>query len=327
MTLVTAPVPEDQLLWPASVQQGEGYASLRTRLAPWLADCAHRCRIGHSRVEDLCRAYLRLAARVVQVKDDTPLVLGVNGAQGSGKSTLSAFLRVILEQGYGHRVAVFSIDDLYKTRAERERLAAEVHPLLATRGVPGTHDVELGEALLDALLAADSDTLTRMPSFDKARDDRAPETDWASFRGRPDVIVFDGWCVGAKPQPESALRHPVNRLEESEDPDGGWRRYVNIRLATDYARLFARLDKLVMLHVPGLRSVYEWRALQEAKLAAATVRAVPARTMTSYELARFIMHYERLTLWMLQEMPGRADVVLYLDEHHRFTHLGVKHPL
>lgn len=150
-----------------------------------------------------------------------PLVVGINGAQGAGKSTLFNLLEVILEEGFGLRVIGFSIDDLYKTRAEREQMARQVHPLMATRGVPGTHDVELGIRVMDSLLQAGPDTLTKIPVFDKSIDDRCPPTVWQEWIGPVDVIVFEGWCVGARPQSEEALVAPVNALEAEEDP--GWR--------------------------------------------------------------------------------------------------------
>ncbi|WP_255210702.1 hypothetical protein [Methylogaea oryzae] len=169
-------------------------------------------------------------------------MLGINGGQGSGKSTLCEFLRLILEQGFGLRVAGLSIDDIYKTRAEREQLAKTVHPLLLTRGVPGTHDVELGLGVIDALKQAEAGDSVAIPSFDKARDDRRQLDEWPRFRGKADVVVFEGWCVAAKPQDEIELAQPVNRLEAEEDADGRWRRYVNQQLQGAYTELFGRLD-------------------------------------------------------------------------------------
>lgn len=312
-------------LWSTAVIKDREYGDLRARLLPAFGRCMHNARIDESSFDDLCRVYLPLAAWVDGIKGAKRLIVGVNGAQGSGKSTLSEFLSLALREGYGYRVASLSLDDIYKTRAERLRLANEIHPLLLTRGVPGTHDVDLGISLLDALATADAKTVTWIPCFDKSGDDRRPKDDWLSFQGPADVIVFEGWCVGAHAQPESELGLAVNELESTEDRDGIWRRYVNTQLATRYAGLFARIDKLIMLKVPGMQSVHEWRGVQEAKLAATTVPGCPHQIMDDAELRRFIMHYERLTRAMLAEMPHRADIVLQLDEHHRFTHIGVNH--
>ena len=234
--------------------------------------------------------------------DKQPVLIGVNGAQGSGKTTLCKFLEVLLVE-HNLRSVTLSLDDLYLTRAERRALAAEVHPLFATRGVPGTHDVALGEAILGDLLAGRTAAL---PRFDKAADDRAEVR--RLVEPPIDVVLLEGWCVGAAPQPAEALREPVNRLEAEEDPDGAWRREVNRRLATDYAALFARIDLLVMLEVEGFEAVRAGRKRQEDKLAMASPGG--AAIMDDATLDRFLLHYERLTRWMLAEMPARADVVI-----------------
>lgn len=281
--------------------------------------------------------YVPLGAWLVahqQGKTSGPLVVGINGAQGSGKSTLFNLIEVILEEGFGLRVVGFSIDDLYKTRAERERLGDTVHPLMCTRGVPGTHDVELGIELLDSLLNAGPETLTKIPVFDKSIDDRCPSTVWQEWIGPVDVVVFEGWCVGAQPQSEAALAVPVNDLERVEDADGIWRRYVNEQLAGAYQELFSRLDLLLMLRVPSMQSVYEWRALQEQKLVE-RVRYIydtqqpteHLRIMDQDEIKRFIAHYERLTRAMLDELPERVDVTLYLNENHKIRDIRINHPL
>lgn len=253
-----------------------------------------------------------------------PLLLGFNGAQGTGKSTAAQILARVLE-AQGWRVCTLSIDDLYLTRAEREKLAEDVHPLLATRGVPGTHDLALGEQLLSQLRRADANTRTAIPRFNKAADDRLPSSEWTHYIGRPDLIIFEGWCVGARPQPSSMLPTPCNSLERQEDPQQSWRAHVNQQLV-DYQSLFAQLDRLVMLKAPSFHQVYEWRALQEQGLAQALSKEQRAvsRLMSPAELVRFISHYERLTRWILMEMPSRADIVLELDSGHKVVNVAVK---
>lgn len=241
--------------------------------------------------------------------DKQPVLIGINGAQGSGKTTLCRFLRVLLVE-HNLRSVTVSLDDLYLTRAERRALAADVHPLFATRGVPGTHDIALGEAILDDLLAGRTAAL---PRFDKAADDRAEMR--LLVEPPIDVVLLEGWCVGAVPQPAEALREPVNRLEADEDRDGVWRREVNRRLATDYAALFARIDLLVALEVESFEAVYRNRKLQEDKLAAANPSGVAIMDDTA--LDRFLMHYERLTRWMLEEVPARADVLVKIGSDQR----------
>jgi len=265
----------------------------------------------------LVELYLPLADFLCQraTAHGSTLLVGINGAQGAGKSTLCELLRIVLQYGFDKKAVVVSIDDLYLTRHERSELARDVHPLLQTRGVPGTHDVDMGLALFDHLQKLGNGEPLPCPRFDKARDDRAPRELWPTVTGPVDIVLFEGWCVGALPQPAADLATPVNSLEQDEDTSGAWRRYVNDRLA-DYAALFSRLDLLLMLKVPSMQSVFEWRSLQERKLAARASGQESNRIMNAEQIRRFIMHYERLTRWMLEEMPQRADLVMTLNADH-----------
>lgn len=241
-----------------------------------------------------------------------PLIVGLCGAQGSGKSTLAGRLASCCEND-GVSAAILSIDDLYRTRAEREHLARDVHPLLRTRGVPGTHDVDLGLSVLESL---DRGRAVALPRFDKARDDRAATARWGSAASNTDVLIFEGWCVGARAQPQAALADPVNALERNEDPDGIWRSFVNQALAGDYQRLFARIDLLLLLAAPNFAIVRQWRIEQERDLRASAPPGAQG-VMSDAELSRFVQHYERLTRHILEEMPARADLVAMLGEDRR----------
>jgi D-glycerate 3-kinase len=233
-----------------------------------------------------------------------PFLLGICGAQGSGKSTLAAGLTEHLNQA-GVGCATLSLDDLYKTRAARQHMAEELHRLFATRGVPGTHDLDLAFALIDALEAGQEG---RLPRFDKGGDDRLPEQQWETAPADTQVLILEGWFVGARPEPEAALDTPVNRLERDEDPRGEWRRYANEALGGDYQRLFSRIDMLVLLAAPGFEVVRGWRTQQEQGL-----RAQGRGGMDDAQIARFVQYYERLTRHILAEMADRADLVIELD--------------
>lgn len=239
-----------------------------------------------------------------------PLVLGLAGAQGSGKSTLAAGLSAQLTAA-GWPTQAVSLDDLYLPHARRRALAAAVHPLLATRGVPGTHDLPL---LLDRLAQVRAGKPTRLPRFDKLADDRLPPQRW---RSTPPLacLVLEGWCIGAKPQPAALLLPPINDLEAREDADGRWRRWVNDALAGAYQRLWAHLDLLAFLSAPDWKVVPQWRMEQETRLAHATGR----RGMDQSAMARFCAHYERLTRWQLATTPAHADLTLHLDAGRQVT--------
>lgn len=256
-----------------------------------------------------------LAARIADAARSPGFTVGICGPQASGKSTLTAVVRHLLE-GRGFSVAVLSLDDIYLTRAERGRLAADVHPLFATRGAPGTHDVALGERVLDALKGTGE---VALPSFDKAADDRRPPADWPRVQAPVDIILFEGWCVGARPQPAAALAEPLNALEREEDPQGVWRAYANDALAGSYRTLFGRLDLFVLLQAPSFEVVLDWRREQERKLRERLARegSGASNAMSDEAVARFIAHYERITRWILAEAPGRADIVVRLDAQRR----------
>lgn len=237
-----------------------------------------------------------------------PVLIGLCGPQGSGKSFTAARLVKRLQDS-GLNAVARSIDDFYLTREERHALAQHVHPLLATRGVPGTHDLVLLNETLDRLCNAGPTAEVQLPTFDKTIDDRAPASDWPVFCGPAVVIILEGWCVGARPQPASGLAEPVNRLEAEEDPEGVWRAFVNDRLASDYANLFDRLDLKVMLKAPSFDCIFDWRAEQEAKLDRRADGSKPP--MTAGELQRFIAHYERVTRWLMADEP--VDLVIEID--------------
>ncbi|MEM9689141.1 MAG: kinase [Pseudomonadota bacterium] len=241
-------------------------------------------------------------------------VLGINGAQGTGKSTLADLLATVLGEQHGYRIVVLSIDDLYKTKAEREAMARDVHPMFATRGVPGTHDVELGIRTIDALHALKQGETLRVPRFDKSVDDRYPASNWTEVTGPIDAVIFEGWCVGSRPAEDAALLEPVNALEAERDADGSWRRTVNTALASDYRRLFALLDRLVLLRAPDFDCVHRWRLEQEHKLREAAGDA--AGVMSDAEVATFIEYYERITRDNLMRLEDRANVVIGLADDH-----------
>ena len=255
--------------------------------------------------------YVPMAEWVAQHEGERMIVLGINGAQGTGKSTLARLLQRLLERVHGIRAAILSLDDLYLTGAKRLERAQTVHPLLATRGVPGTHDVELGIRVLHCLREGRPIAL---PRFDKSRDERVPVASWPPWEGRCDVVIFEGWCVGARAQRADALQPPVNALERDEDPSGDWRWYVNRELGGAYQALFAEIDLLMMLQPPGFEHVLAWREEQEARLR--TAGAGP-EVMRPAEVRRFCMHFERLTRFMWEERPERADVWVQLGEDHQ----------
>ncbi len=253
------------------------------------------------------------AALVARILDDARThgvrVLGLSGLQGTGKSTLAAQVAVAAD-ACGLRAAVLSLDDLYLDPDARARLARAVHPLLATRGPPGTHEVALGVAVMEAARAG---IPVRLPRFDKLGDRRLPERDWPMADGL-DLLLFEGWCVGTPPEPAAHLVEPINALEREDDAAGTWRRWCNAALARDYPALWSGMDRLLFLQPPGFDVVFDWRLQQEQALQAA---APGRRGMDAAGIARFVQHFERVSRQALRTLPGRADVVVTLDAQRR----------
>lgn len=250
-----------------------------------------------------------------QKKPDEVLIVGINGAQGTGKSTLADFLALHLHTYSEARVASFSLDDLYLTKSERKTLAKKVHPLLDTRGVPGTHDVNLGKDVIESLKNLEDGEIYRIPVFDKAIDDRAPADEWVEIEGPIDIIIMEGWCVGSFPDSDLFLDKPINDIEENADRRAIWRKFVNQQLATTYQDFFDYLDLLVFLQVPSFESIFDWRLEQETRLAEERGNQA-TDIMGPAEIANFVQLFQRVTELNLKVMPSIADAVVVLNKDH-----------
>jgi D-glycerate 3-kinase len=256
------------------------------------------------------KAVLPLADWLVSLASNgaCPLV-GINGSQGSGKTTLCQMLEVVIAGRC--KVQCLSLDDFYLGRRERQQLSNKVHPLLSTRGVPGTHDLARLEYCLDQLQQGQEVTL---PLFDKSSDDRYPPSEWRKVPPGTELILLEGWCVGASPQTQAELSEPINSLEQTEDPAGTWRQYINQQLQEGYQALFSRLDKLIYLQAPGMEQVFEWRELQESKLRLQGGSEV----MSPQQVKQFVQHFERVTRQCFSLLPEKADCIIELTADHHF---------
>lgn len=311
-------------LWPTEENSPESKTAITPAITDAFAAACAELKIAEDLSPLLAGLYLPFAAWLMagRTDADTPLVLGVCGGQGSGKSTFSRLLAAVLDAAHGAKTAILSIDDIYKTHAARAAMARRVHPLFATRGVPGTHDVDLGVETITRLKTMTPGDRVALPRFDKAMDDRAPHGDWPVIDARPALVILEGWCVGATPQSEDDLDTPVNPLEADEDADRIWRRSVNDALINEYPALWELLDILVLLKVPSMEKIYEWRQLQEEKLAASHKdMGGPGNTriMTPAQVTRFVAHYERLTRHILGHMPESADIIIDIGNNHQPT--------
>lgn len=253
-----------------------------------------------------------LAAILPRHAPGRPWLVGLSALQGSGKSTLAAQL-VAAARSRGLDALALSLDDFYLGRRARRQLARRVHPLFATRGVPGTHDTNLLERTLDALATASPQHPARLPAFDKGRDTRHPPSRWRTRRRPPDLVILEGWCVGVPAQAAPDLARAANALERDEDADGSWRRHANRALGSAYVPLWRRLDRLAVLQAPAFDVVAGWRDEQERALR----RRRAPHAMDAAALVRFVAHYERLSRHALRTLPILADVLVALDRRRK----------
>ncbi|UAA40688.1 kinase [Paraneptunicella aestuarii] len=240
-----------------------------------------------------------------------PLFIGVNGCQGSGKSTLSDFLHRYFSQEKGLSSVVMSLDDFYFDRNTRATLANSIHPMLQTRGVPGTHDTEKMHDVLTTLKQSKTTTIA-VPRFNKAQDNPYPESQWSQLSSPVDIVIMEGWCWGVEAQSDEQLQQPVNELESQQDMDGTWRKYVNQCLKNDYEPLYALMDYWVMLKAPAFSQVFKWRCEQEHKLAASLAETSNTKVMSDAQIWDFIQYYQRLTEHGLNTLPPTCDKVFEL---------------
>jgi D-glycerate 3-kinase len=271
----------------------------------------------YNKLGQLKNFYIPICEKIYEdyIRSKKIKIIGLTGGQGAGKSTITQIIKLILKYKYKLKVTYFSIDDFYKTLKERNKLSNNTHNLFKTRGVPGTHDTKLLKKTFFNLKKKNFKPVL-IPVFDKSRDDRVPKKRWKKIYEQPNIIIFEGWCVGAKPQKNEALKKPINILEKKEDSKLIWRNKVNNELKNEYKKIFDEIDRLIFLKVPNFECVFKWRLLQEKKL---QLTSRGKKIMSVIQVRKFIMYYERITIQMLKDLTSNAYAVLYLDKKHRFS--------
>jgi D-glycerate 3-kinase len=268
-----------------------------------------------SKIKNLKKIYIPISFWINNKckKKGRTLILGLSGSQGSGKTMVTGILQIILKKFFKKNIYIISIDDFYKTLRDRNRMSQQKHSLFKTRGVPGTHDINLIKNFFISVKRKKFKKI-KLPKFNKSIDDRSKKNYWHNINKRPEIIILEGWCVGAKPQIISSLRKPVNILERHEDKDLIWRKYANEKLKKEYKEIFAMIDYFIFMKVPNFKMVFKWRLLQESKLKKKF--HYKKKIMTYSAIKRFIMFYQRITLQMMKDLSKSASIVLLLKKNH-----------
>ena len=251
-----------------------------------------------------------------KAKKKSPLIIGLAGGQGSGKTTISSILSLILKKYFKLKVFKISIDDFYKTKKQREILSKNKHSLLLTRGVPGTHDIKIMLDFFRKIKTKNFKSL-KLPKFNKANDDRYKKKHWYKLKSRPDVVIFEGWCVGAKPQSLRLLKKPINTIEKAYDKSLKWRRFVNLQLKTNYKKLYSQLDSLLYLKVKNFNLLKKWRIKQEEKLWLKAKSRKNLKIMNKKEVINFMQTYQRITEQMFKDAPKYSSIIMNLNKNHQ----------
>lgn len=258
-------------------------------------------------LENLWSLWLPLAMQVVSYRQalERPLIQGILGVQGTGKTTLAAILTLILNH-LKYRTTSLSLDDLYKTHAERQALR-EQDPRLVWRGPPGTHDINLGIAVLDQLRQKEPKRQIQVPRFDKSAWEGAGDRTQAGIVEDVDIVLFEGWFVGVRPiDPATFTAAPPPIVTEA---DRSFACDMNTQLK-NYLPLWERLDRLILLYPVDYRSSLVWRQQAERQMIASG-----SSGMTDLMIEQFVEYFWRslhpeLFIKSLTKNPDLVDLVI-----------------
>ena len=253
-----------------------------------------------------------------KVNKKKPFILGLAGGQGTGKTTVTSIVTIILTKYFNLKVFKISIDDFYKTRKERSALSKKIHPLLMTRGVPGTHDTNIISNFFKGI-KKNKFTKIKVPKFDKSVDDRFSKNKWYKVSSKPDVIILEGWCVGARAQSTNQIKKPINSLERTKDYYLKWRKFVNLKLQREYKKIFSQLNSLIYLQAKNFKILQQWRIKQEKKLWLNSKKKKNLKIMSKGDVINFMQTYQRITQNMFKDAPKYASIVMKLNSNHQIN--------
>ena len=239
----------------------------------------------------------------------------IAGSQGAGKSTLAKIFKLVLENVYKKKVMLLSIDDYYLSKNKRNKLSKNIHPLLITRGVPGTHDIV---ALKNDIINFQKKKFPiNTPTFNKLKDDISSKK---NIIKNAEILLLEGWCCGSPSINKKYLFQNINRLETIFDKNKKWRQYYNSQLKKDYKKVFSLFDQQIYIQPPSFSYILKWRYNQEKNNA---LKSQNKDFMNKKDLQKFIQHYEKLTKWMMKTMPAKADILIKIDSNQKIKKVTI----
>ena len=259
-------------------------------------------------IEYIEKNYLKI---LFKLKSKNKIMIA--GSQGSGKSSLSKLIKLYLEKFCYKSVVIISMDDFYLSKNQRTQLSKNIHPLFLTRGVPGTHDLELMNKKIKQIL--NKEFPIYLPIFDKVSDSRK-RTDKKILKA--DVVIFEGWCAGSQPVDQNYLQKNFNNLEKHKDKNFIWRNSYN-KYLNEYQKLFSQFNFFIYFQFNQWDHVLNWKYKQELEL-----RDKKKDLGLKKYLREFIQYYEKVSKWMHLKVPKYCNILIKLDAHQKIKSINLR---
>ena len=259
-------------------------------------------------IEYIEKNYLKI---LFKLKSKNKIMIA--GSQGSGKSSLSKLIKLYLEKFCYKSVVIISIDDFYLSKNQRTQLSKNIHPLFLTRGVPGTHDLELMNKKIKQIL--NKEFPIYLPIFDKVSDSRK-----RTYKKilKADVVIFEGWCAGSQPVDQNYLQKNFNNLEKHKDKNFIWRNSYN-KYLNEYQKLFSQFNFFIYFQFNQWDHVLNWKYKQELEL-----RDKKKDLGLKKYLREFIQYYEKVSKWMHLKVPKYCNILIKLDDHQKIKSINLR---
>jgi len=259
-------------------------------------------------IEYIEKNYLKI---LFKLKSKNKIMIA--GSQGSGKSSLSKLIKLYLEKFCYKSVVIISMDDFYLSKNQRTQLSKNIHPLFLTRGVPGTHDLELMNKKIKQIL--NKEFPIYLPIFDKVSDSRK-----RTYKKilKADVVIFEGWCAGSQPVDQNYLQKNFNNLEKHKDKNFIWRNSYN-KYLNEYQKLFSQFNFFIYFQFNQWDHVLNWKYKQELEL-----RDKKKDLGLKKYLREFIQYYEKVSKWMHLKVPKYCNILIKLDAHQKIKSINLR---